>query len=137
MFLSASIFASAVSVIPLEGVRCADMKVRADFDAYNVYEGDPVALTVDFIGNADFGSLHPPELSDVVDASVWKIDDKSAKTDTYRKARRMTYRVRPVKDGCLEFPKLTFSYRHFHTGEKVEVSTSPILGVRNSSSIFS
>ena len=127
MFLSASIFAAAVSVIPLEGVRCADMKVRADFDAYNVYEGDPVALTVDFIGNADFGSLHPPELSDVVDASVWKIDDKSAKTDTYRKARRMTYRVRPVKDGCLEFPKLTFSYRHFHTGEKVEVSTSPIL----------
>lgn len=126
MFLSASILAAAVSVIPLEGVRCADMTVRADLDAYNVFEGDPVVLTVDFIGNADFGSLHPPELSGAVDSGVWKIDDKSAKTDTYRNARRMTYRIRPVKDGCLEFPALTFSYRHFHTGEKVEVSTSPI-----------
>lgn len=126
MFLSASILAAAVSVIPLEGVRCADMTVRADLDAYNVFEGDPIVLTVDFIGNADFGSLHPPELSGAVDSGVWKIDDKSAKTDTYRNARRMTYRIRPVKDGCLEFPALTFSYRHFHTGEKVEVSTSPI-----------
>lgn len=126
MFLSASILAAAVSVIPLEGVRCADMTVRADLDAYNVFEGDPVVLTVDFIGNADFGSLHPPELSGAVDSGVWKIDDRSAKTDTYRNARRMTYRIRPVKDGCLEFPALTFSYRHFHTGEKVEVSTSPI-----------
>lgn len=126
MLLSASILAAAVSVIPLEGVRCADMTVRADLDAYNVFEGDPVVLTVDFIGNADFGSLHPPELSGAVDSGVWKIDDRSAKTDTYRNARRMTYRIRPVKDGCLEFPALTFSYRHFHTGEKVEVSTSPI-----------
>jgi hypothetical protein len=126
MFLSASILAAAVSVIPLEGVKCADMTVRADLDAYNVFEGDPIVLTVDFIGNADFGSLHPPELSAAVDSGVWKIDDKSAKTDTYRNARRMTYRIRPVKDGCLEFPALTFSYRHFHTGEKVEVSTSPI-----------
>lgn len=126
MFLSASILAAAVSVIPLEGVKCADMTVRADLDAYNVFEGDPIVLTVDFIGNADFGSLHPPELSGAVDSGVWKIDDKSAKTDTYRNARRMTYRIRPIKDGCLEFPALTFSYRHFHTGEKVEVSTSPI-----------
>ena len=126
MFLSASILAAAVSVIPLEGVKCADMTVRADLDAYNVFEGDPIVLTVDFIGNADFGSLHPPELSGAVDSGVWKIDDKSAKTDTYRNVRRMTYRIRPVKDGCLEFPALTFSYRHFHTGEKVEVSTSPI-----------
>lgn len=126
MFLSAPILAAAVSVIPLEGVKCADMTVRADLDAYNVFEGDPIVLTVDFIGNADFGSLHPPELSGAVDSGVWKIDDKSAKTDTYRNARRMTYRIRPVKDGCLEFPALTFSYRHFHTGEKVEVSTSPI-----------
>lgn len=126
MFLSASILAAAVSVIPLESVKCADMTVRADLDAYNVFEGDPIVLTVDFIGNADFGSLHPPELSGAVDSGVWKIDDKSAKTDTYRNARRMTYRIRPVKDGCLEFPALTFSYRHFHTGEKIEVSTSPI-----------
>lgn len=126
MFLSVSFFAAAVSVIPLDGVVGAKLSPRADFDAYNVNVGDPMILTVDFIGEADFGALHPPALSEAVDPAVWKVDDKSAKTDTYRDARRITYRVRPVREGALEFPSLAFSYRHHKTGETVEVSTSPI-----------
>lgn len=126
MFLTASIFAAAVSVIPLEGVVGSKLSPRADFDAYNVNVGDPMILTVDFIGEADFSALHPPEISEAVDPNVWKVDDKSAKTDTYRDARRITYRVRPIKEGCIEFPSLTFSYKHHLTGEKLEVSTAAI-----------
>lgn len=126
MFLSASIFAAAVSVIPLDGVVGTKLSPRSDLDAYNVNIGDPMILTIDFIGKADFGALHPPELSDAVDSAVWKVDDKSAKTDTYRDARRITYRVRPVKEGCLEFPALTFTYKHYITGETLEASTLPI-----------
>lgn len=125
MLLAASIFAAAASVIPLDGVVGTELSPRADFDAYNVNVGDPMILTVDFIGEADFSALHPPGLSEVVDSSVWKVDDKSAKTDTYRDAKRITYRVRPVKEGCLEFPSLTFSYRH-KSGETLEASTLPI-----------
>jgi hypothetical protein len=36
--------------------------------------------------------------------------DESAKTDTDRDARRLTYRVRPMRKGVLFFPSLEFSY---------------------------
>lgn len=123
MFIFSAILASALTVIPLEGVVGNRLSSRVEFDAYNVNVGDPMILTVDFIGEADFGALHPPELSGVVDSSVWKVDDKSAKTDTYRDARRIIYRVRPIKEGNIEFPALTFSYKHHLTGETLEVST--------------
>ena len=97
MFIFSAFLASALTVIPLEGVVGNRLSSRVEFDAYNVNVGDPMILTVDFIGEADFGALHPPELSGVVDPSVWKVDDKSAKTDTYRDARRIIYRVRPIK----------------------------------------
>lgn len=123
MFIFSALLASALTVIPLEGVVGNRLSSRVEFDAYNVNVGDPMILTVDFIGEADFGALHPPELSDFVDSSVWKVDDKSAKTDTYRDARRIIYRVRPIKEGNIEFPSLTFSYKHHLTGETLEVST--------------
>ena len=40
----------------------------------------------------------------------WKLDDVSAKTDTFRDARRLTYRVRPMREGVLWFPALEFEY---------------------------
>ena len=123
MFIFSALLASALTVIPLEGVVGNRLSSRVEFDAYNVNVGDPMILTVDFIGEADFGALHPPELSGFVDSSVWKVDDKSAKTDTYRDARRIIYRVRPIKEGNIEFPSLTFSYKHHLTGETLEVST--------------
>lgn len=115
-----------LSVISLDSVVGRKLTAMADFDAYNVYVGDPVALTVDFIGEADFAALHPPLLSEKVDRSVWKIDDKSAKTGTYRNARRLTYRVRPLKEGLLEFPPLEFSYRSADTGDSIKISTRPV-----------
>lgn len=123
MFIFSALLASALTVIPLEGVVGNRLSSRVEFDAYNVNVGDPMILTVDFIGEADFGALHPPELSGFVDSSAWKVDDKSAKTDTYRDARRIIYRVRPIKEGNIEFPSLTFSYKHHLTGETLEVST--------------
>ena len=123
MFIFSALLASALTVIPLEGVVGNRLSARVEFDTYNVNVGDPMILTVDFIGEADFGALHPPELSGFVDSSVWKVDDKSAKTDTYRDARRIIYRVRPIKEGNIEFPSLTFSYKHHLTGEMLEVST--------------
>ncbi len=105
--IKALIFAS---IIELAGVTGSELRVRAFFDANNVKVGDPLVLTIDFVGEADFKSLHPPELSRHVNASDWKIYDDSAKTDTYRDARRLTYRVRPMRPGVLWFPELEFSY---------------------------
>ena len=96
--------------IQLSGVTGDDLRARAFFDANNVKVGDPLVLTVDFVGEADFRALHPPALSRAVDRRVWRVDDVSAKTDTFRDARRLTYRVRPLREGVIWFPALSFDY---------------------------
>ena len=99
-----------IGAIQLTGVTGNDLRARAFFDANNVKVGDPLTLTIDFLGDADFKALHPPALSRFVNRKDWKLDDASAKTDTYRDARRLTYRVRPMRDGVLWFPALEFEY---------------------------
>ena len=98
------------AAIQLTGVTGEDLRARAFFDANNVKVGDPMVLTIDFLGEADFKALHPPALSKAVDKRDWKLDDVSAKTDTFRDARRLTYRIRPMREGVLWFPGLEFEY---------------------------
>ena len=98
------------AAIQLTGVTGDNLRARAFFDANNVRVGDPLVLTVDFLGSADFASLHPPALSRSVSRTDWKLDDASAKTSTYLDARRLTYRIRPMREGVLWFPALEFEY---------------------------
>ncbi|MBR2838000.1 MAG: hypothetical protein IKE55_04410, partial [Kiritimatiellae bacterium] len=105
-----TLFGALLCAIELSGVTGTGLRARAFFDANNVKVGDPMVLTVDFLGEADFKSLHPPALSRAVDRSVWRLDDASAKTDTFRDARRLTYRVRPLREGVIWFPSLEFAY---------------------------
>ena len=101
---------AVLCAIRLVGVEGNEIRARAFFDANNVKVGDPMVLTVDFIGEAEFKDLHPPALSRAVSRRDWKLDDASAKTDTFRDARRLTYRVRPMRAGVLWFPSLEFEY---------------------------
>ncbi len=121
--LFSSLFLAAISLLGVTGER---LTARAHFDANNVRLGDPMILMIDFVGNAEFEKLHPPPLSRAVDRTVWKVDDASAKTDTYRTARRLIYRVRPLKEGVLTFPSLSFSYALASAGTNVVVATSPV-----------
>lgn len=97
-----------MAAIELTGVTGSKLSARAFFDANNVTVGDPMTLTIDFLGQADFTSLHPPLLASALDRAVWKLDQASAKTDTIPTARRVTWRLRPLKAGVLWFPKLDF-----------------------------
>ena len=106
-----NIFAAILCAIELSGVTGADLRARAYFDANNVNVGDPMVLTIDFLGEADFHALHPPSLAGAVDRRDWRLDDASAKTDTFRDARRLTYRVRTLREGVLWFPSLEFAYQ--------------------------
>ena len=113
------------ATIPLTGVVGESLRTRAFFDANNVKVGDPLILTIDFIGAADFASLHPPVLSKHISRTDWKLDDASAKTDTYQDARRLTYRVRPMREGVLYFPALDFTYLDATNGT-CHVTSNPI-----------
>lgn len=97
-----------MAVIELTGVTGTKLSARAFFDVNNVTVGDPMTLTMDFIGEADFSSLHPPRLASALDPTVWKLDQASAKTDTIPTARRVTWRIRPLKAGVLRFPPIDF-----------------------------
>jgi len=127
--IAASILAPFLAAISLGGVSGEQLSARASFDANNVRVGDPMTLTVDFIGSAEFSDLHPPALSREVDRRIWKVDDASAKTDTYLNARRLVYRVRPLKEGLWEFPALEFEYEGPARSQGADVrrcSTGPV-----------
>ena len=126
MFLLGSIFSCLLAAIPLTGVEGNGLVTRAFLDVNNARVGDPLVLTVDFLGEADFAALHPPALSSVVDARYWKIDDRSAKTETVDTARRLVYRVRPIREGSYDFPALSFSYLNRQTGETNTIETQKL-----------
>lgn len=126
MTISSILACSFLAAISLAGVSGGKIVARSGLDAHNVFVGDPIELTVDFIGEADFTSLHPPALSEAVDRAVWKIDDKSARTETVRGARRLVYRIRPMKEGLLEFPALEFAYSNANSKAEAVVSTTPM-----------
>lgn len=132
-----------LGVITLNGATGENIRARAYFDANNVKVGDPLVLTIDFLGKADFASLHPPELSKAVDRKTWRLDDSSAKTQTAKKtvsnffnswevplSRTITYRVRPLKEGVLWFPELEFEYETPDGGKKTaKTSAIPVHAV--------
>ena len=129
MILS-SILGLFLSVITLDGVSGNSLTARAYFDANNVRVGDPMILTIDFIGSAEFTDLHPPALSREVDAKTWKLDDASAKTETYRDARRLIYRLRPMREGLLRFPSLVFRWGDGAETRTVEIPVHVRAGVQ-------
>ena len=112
-------------VIELLGVTGSDLRARAFFDANNVKVGDPLTLTIDFLGEAEFRDLHPPQLAELLSKRDWRLDDASAKTMTYRDARRLTYRVRPIREGVLWFPALEFEYTN-RKGQACRVQSNEI-----------
>ena len=71
-----------LGAITLDGVTGVQLTARSFLDSNNVRVGDPMTLSIDFVGTAELENIHPPAISKVVDASTWKLDDRSAKTDT-------------------------------------------------------
>ena len=52
-----------LAAIKLAGVTGGELTTRVYFDVNNAKVGDPLVLTIDFIGEADFTALHPPALA--------------------------------------------------------------------------
>lgn len=122
-----SLFSLLFAAIALDGVTGDQLSASASFDTLNARVGDPLILTVDFTGAADFTALHPPALSRAVDAALWKVDDVSARTETWEGlGRRVVYRVRPLKPGLHRFPSLEFAYARFGGRDEATCATTPM-----------
>lgn len=116
---------SLVAAISLGEVSGESPAVRAQLDACNVRLGDPIALTLRFYGFSDPTAIHAPALSKELDARYWRVDDDTAKVDLSGSVRVVTYSLRPLKEGLLEFPELTFSCRA-SSGETTTLASQPV-----------
>lgn len=132
--MAVSLLAAA---IPLGGVSGGRVWVQAELDGCNVRLGDPMSVTVSFLApeGYDFKSLRPPSLADGVDETVWRLDKESARTQTLYSipqdestayGRTFTYGIRPLQEGLIEFPALSFSYENAAQGTPVTIATRPI-----------
>ena len=115
-----------MATLTLDGVSGSGLCADASFDANNVSVGDPLTLTLDFAGDVELETIHPPALAAELDAALWRVDDTGAQTTTCEDRRLITYRVRPLQDGVLVFPALTFAYRGAGEDARLTASTLPV-----------
>ena len=92
------------------GAIASNLTVAATLDARVCTAGDPLTLTLEIAGAANPSSVHPPDFSNMLTGSIFRIDSASMKTETLSASRRFTWRVRSVKAGTVEFPSLPVSY---------------------------
>ena len=108
------------------GAIASNLVVKASLDARVCTAGDPLTLTLEVAGAANPSLVHPPDFSNALTGSVFRIDASSLKTETLSGSRRFSWRVRPVKPGTVEFPSLPVSYYDLDRRAYVTCATEAI-----------
>ncbi len=104
-----------------------ELAAHADFDATVCKVGDPLLLTLDVTGKISLGNMRPPLLNLQPDLTAdFRIYDDNVETTAIDGGKRFRYRVRPVREGTLEFPPIRVAY--FDTASRTyqTVRTAPI-----------
>jgi len=103
------------------------LAAAASFDATTCKVGDPLKLTLDITGQISVSNLRTPILNLQPELGRdFRIYDENATSDTLPNGKRFTYRVRPTREGTLEFPPIKISYYDTERRAYVTVETSPI-----------
>ena len=103
------------------------LKATAAFDATTCKVGDPLTLTLELTGPISISNLRTPLLSLQPELSKdFRIYDDNVTAETQPDGKRFKYRVRPTREGTLEFPPIKLAY--YDTGRRAyaTVSTAPI-----------
>jgi len=104
-----------------------NLAAHAEMDASVCKVGDPLTLTLDVAGAVSLGNMRPPMLNLQTDLTAdFRIYDDNVETTTIPSGKRFRYRVRPVREGTLEFPSIQVAW--FDTSNRVykTVRTQPI-----------
>ena len=100
------------------------MKATASLDTQRCKVGDPLTLTLEVRGGVSIANMRTPLLSLQPELTRdFRIYDDSPSSDTLTDGKRFKYRVRPLREGTLEFPPIALSfydtekkgYRTIHT----------------------
>ena len=113
-----------LAAVKLVGVTGGELTTRAYFDVNNAKVGDPLVLTIDFVGDADFTALHPPALSRHVPKEDWKVDDLSAKTVKIKVPDKPSGNGRTAKQTMTEAQIRDLLNKGYTPGSKTQLATS-------------
>jgi hypothetical protein len=101
--------------------------VHASFDASVCKVGDPLALTLDLTGALSLANMRPPLLNLQPGlANDFRIYDDNVETTALPSGKRFRYRVRPVREGTLEFPPIHVSWFDTSVRQYRTLATEPI-----------
>jgi hypothetical protein len=103
------------------------MKAAATFDTTVCKVGDPLTLTLELTGPISVSNLRTPILGLQPELGKdFRIYDDNVTADTLPDGKRFKYRVRPTREGTLEFPPIKVSYYDTDRHAYVTVATAPI-----------
>ena len=104
-----------------------NMKATAAFDTTICKVGDPLTLTLEVTGPISVSNLRTPILNLQPDlAKDFRIYDDNVSADTLPDGKRFKYRVRPTREGTLEFPPVKLAYYNTAARAYTTVTTAPV-----------
>lgn len=104
-----------------------NLNAHAELDTAICKVGDPLTLTLDVTGSLSLGNMRPPLLNLQPELTAdFRIYDDNVETSTIPSGKRFRYRLRPMREGTLEFPPIQVAW--FDTVSRVyrTVRTQPI-----------
>ncbi|MEI7900712.1 MAG: BatD family protein [bacterium] len=103
------------------------MKATAAFDATVCKVGDPLTLTLELTGPISISNLRTPLLNLQPElAKDFRIYDDNVSADTLPNGKRFKYRVRPTREGTLEFQPIKLAYYDTVARAYTTVTTAPV-----------
>jgi hypothetical protein len=104
-----------------------NLAAHAELDASVCKVGDPLTLTLDVAGAVSLGNLRPPTLNLQADLTTdFRIYDDNVETTAIPSGKRFRYRVRPIREGTLEFPSIQVAWFDTSSRAYKTVRTQPI-----------
>jgi len=104
-----------------------EMQATAAFDTTVCKVGDPLTLTLEITGAISVSNLRTPLLSLQPELTRdFRIYDDNVSADTLPNGKRFKYRVRPTREGTLEFPPIRLAYYDTAVRAYRTVATAPV-----------
>jgi hypothetical protein len=88
-----------------------NVEATAGLDATTCKVGDPLTLTLEVTGGVSISNMRTPVLGLQPELTKdFRVYDDNVKSETLPNGKRFTYRVRPLREGTLEFPSVKIGY---------------------------
>lgn len=104
-----------------------NVEAKATLDATTCKVGDPLTLTLEIKGGVSISNMRTPVLGLQPElVKDFRVYDDNVKSETLSNGKKFTYRVRPLREGTLEFPSIKIGYYNSERRAYETLRTAPI-----------